>query len=208
MSKPKTPGSGRPRNTQASRARASAGGSRGWPFFVALAAVIGLGVALVVISAGGEDEVAGGKDPIAGVVSFDVASAQHVEGTVAYAQTPPVGGDHSPPPVWQNCGYYSQPVAPEAAVHSLEHGAVWITYQPDLPADQVEVLRDLAGSYVLVSPWADGLPAPVVASAWGNQLTLDSASDPRLEAFVDAFRQGSQTPELGAPCRGGVGQPE
>ncbi len=202
MSKPKPTGRGGSKGKQASRARASAGGSRGWPFFVALGAVVALGIALVVISAGGGEEAVAPP----GVVTVEVAEAEHVNGTVEYAQTPPVGGDHSP--VWQNCGFYSEPIDPGMGVHSMEHGAVWITYQPNLPADQVDVLRGLAGSYVLVTPWADGLPAPVVASAWGSQLALDSASDPALEAFVEVFRQGDQTPEPGAPCSGGVGQPE
>ena len=54
----------------------------------------------------------------------------------------------------------------ENAVHSLEHGAVWITYQPDLPQEQIEKLSDLAqrNRFVLVSPYPD-LPAAVVASA-------------------------------------------
>jgi Protein of unknown function (DUF3105) len=125
---------------------------------------------------------------------------------VDYAQTPPVGGEHNP--VWQNCGFYDEPVANENAVHSLEHGAVWITYSPDLPQDQVDVLRDLAHSqtYVLVSPYPD-LPSNVVASAWGKQLSLQSADDPDLERFVRAYRQGPQTPEPGAVCTGGIGQP-
>ncbi len=202
MPEPKATGKGRPRRTQASRARASAQGSRRWPFFLALGAVVALGVTLVVLSAGGKDEAV----PPPEVATFEVGSANHVTGTVDYAQTPPVGGDHNA--TWQNCGYYSQPVLPELGVHSMEHGAVWITYRPDLPAAQVEALRDLAGSYVLVSPWTEGLPAPVVASAWGRQLRLDSASDPALGAFVESFRQGPQTPEPGAPCRGGRGQPE
>ena len=204
MSKPKPAAGGRPKSKQAARARASAGagGSRGWPFFVALGAVVALGVALVVISAGGGEEAVAPP----GVMTVEVASADHVQGRVDYEQTPPVGGDHNA--VWQNCGYYSQPIVPEMGVHSMEHGAVWITYQPSLAEDQVEVLRGLAGSHVLVSPWTDGLPAPVVASAWGSQLPLDSASDPALEAFIEVFRQGDQTPEPGAPCSGGAGQPE
>ena len=142
-----------------------------------------------------------------GVESFSNLSRNHVEGTVSYPQNPPVGGDHSP--VWQNCGFYSSPVQNEHAVHSMEHGAVWITYQPDLPSDQVEVLRNLAHeyTYVLVSPYPD-LPTPVVASAWGKQLKLDSANDPRLEQFVSAFREGPQTPEPGSPCTGGTGEPD
>ena len=123
-----------------------------------------------------------------------------------YPQTPPVGGDHDP--VWQNCGYYGAPIRSENGVHSMEHGAVWITYRPALPADQVEDLRDLAGSqtYLLVTPF-EGLPSLVVASAWGKQLRLDSAGDERLDQFVRHFRLGADAPERGAACSGGVGTP-
>jgi hypothetical protein len=147
------------------------------------------------------------RTPPEGVESFSDLSRNHVEGTVSYPQNPPVGGDHNP--LWQNCGFYSSPVQNEHAVHSMEHGAVWITYQPDLPSDQVEVLRNLAhdNTYILVSPYPD-LPTPVVASAWGKQLQLDSANDPRLEQFVSAFKEGPQTPEPGAPCTGGTGEPD
>jgi hypothetical protein len=74
-----------------------------------------------------------------------------------------------------------------------------------LPTEQVDELRGPANSktYVLISPYPD-LPTPVVASAWGKQLRLDSAEDPRLKQFVDTFRQGPQTPEPGAPCMGGT----
>jgi hypothetical protein len=125
---------------------------------------------------------------------------------VDYPQSPPVGGAHNP--IWQNCGFYSKPVRNEYAVHSMEHGAVWITYSPDLPKDQVEKIKSLTQkSYVLASPYP-GLPAPVVASAWGKQLKLNSANDPRLEQFVIDYSQGPQNPEPGAPCSGGVGSPE
>jgi hypothetical protein len=141
-----------------------------------------------------------------GVKTYDVGPAgQHTSGDVDYAQSPPVGGKHNP--VWQNCGYYDKPVRNESAVHSLEHGAVWITYSPDLPQDQVDELRDIAESqsYVLVSPYPD-LPSntPVVASAWGKQVGLSGADDPDLKSFIQAYRQGPQTPEPGAVCTGGT----
>jgi hypothetical protein len=141
-----------------------------------------------------------------GVVTYAVATTSHVDGTVTYEQTPPVGGDHSPR--WQNCGYYSSAIASENAVHSMEHGAVWITYQPDLNPDQVNRIRQLAAmqDYVVASPFRDQ-GSPIVASAWGKQLRVDSTDDPRLEQFIRAFRQGPQTPEPGAPCSGGVGIP-
>ncbi len=144
--------------------------------------------------------------PPEGVKSFEVGpGGMHTEGEVDYAQSPPVGGEHNP--IWQNCGFYDEPVGNEYAVHSLEHGAVWITYGPDLPQGEVERLRDLAQSedYVLVSLYPD-LDSPVVASAWGKQLSLKSAEDPDLERFIRAYVQGSQTPERGAPCSGGIGR--
>jgi len=107
------------------------------------------------------------KIALSGVQTFKVASRNHVTTPVKYAQTPPVGGDHNP--TWLNCGIYDQPVPNENAVHDLEHGAVWITYRPDLPADQVAELQKLARSqtYITLSPY-DGLSTPVVASAWGG----------------------------------------
>jgi hypothetical protein len=140
------------------------------------------------------------------VKTYDVGPAgRHTEGDVDYEQSPPVGGPHNP--VWQNCGFYDQPVRDENAVHSLEHGAVWITYSPSLPQNQVDELRDIAESqsYILVSPYPD-LPdnTPVVASAWGKQVGLDGADDPDLESFIRAYRQGPQTPEPGALCDGGT----
>jgi hypothetical protein len=139
---------------------------------------------------------------------FTVTDRGHTQDPVTYPQTPPVGGNHFP--VWVNCGYYPQAVQPEMAVHSMEHGAAWITYRPSLPADQVALLKALAKTpYVLVTPWKDNtLPAPVVASAWGLQLKADSAGDPAIRAFVQMYANGPQTPEKGAPCIGGAGTPQ
>jgi Protein of unknown function (DUF3105) len=143
---------------------------------------------------------------IPGVVTYANLARTHVPGHVTYPQNPPVGGPHNP--VWLNCGIYDQPVPNENAVHSLEHGAVWITYRPDLSPAAVTQLQNLARghSYVILSPYS-GLPAPVVASAWGVQLKVQSASDPRLGQFVTKYEQGSQAPEPGAACSGGSGTP-
>jgi hypothetical protein len=139
-----------------------------------------------------------------GAVKYEVPSRNHVEGTVAYAQSPPVGGDHAG--VWLNCAAYPDPVPTENAVHSMEHGAAWVTYQPELPAAEIQELESLAGDFVIVSPWP-GLQAPVVVSSWGNQIELDGVGDERLLDALRAFRLGPDTPELGAPCSGGVGTP-
>jgi hypothetical protein len=176
---------------------------------IIIAAIAGPLVVIIVVLAGVAIHQASsatlGQD-IAGLQTYTGLSRNHVTTDVTYKQVPPVGGDHDP--TWLNCGVYDSPVHNENAVHSMEHGAVWITYQPDLPADQVAKLAEAAKgqSYVVVSPY-EGLPAPVVASAWGYQVKLDSASDPRLEQFIRTFEQGPQTPEPGAACVGGTGTP-
>ncbi|MEE2045883.1 DUF3105 domain-containing protein, partial [Nocardiopsis tropica] len=91
---------------------------------------------------------------VSNVAEYEVPSYEHVETgqPVDYEQSPPVGGDHWS--AWQNCGVYPEPVTPEFAVHSLEHGAVWINYEPGLPEDQVEQLVGMysAGDYLVISP--------------------------------------------------------
>ena len=168
-------------------------------------ALVAVAIIAVVIYMINEDQQQEDSDQglLGGVQTIEVDSAAHVTEMVEYEQTPPVGGPHWG--VWQNCGYYPNPINSENAVHSMEHGAVWITYQPDLPAAQVDSLRERAESttYVLVSPFPD-LPAPVVASAWGVQLQLESTDDPALAAFIREYRDGPQALEPGAPCTGGT----
>ena len=140
-----------------------------------------------------------------GVVTFDGLSRDHTTDDVDYPQTPPVGGDHDA--AWLDCNgvVYSEQVRDENAVHSMEHGAVWVTYDPALAQDQVdELVSKVEGEpYSLMSPYP-GQPSPIMATAWGVQLSVDAADDPALDDFLTTYRQGEQTPEPGAPCDGGV----
>jgi len=160
-------------------------------------------VAYIVTSGGGKKEAA---QAITGVQTFTGLTANHVTGQVPYEQTPPVGGNHAA--VLLNCAVYSQPVPNENAVHSLEHGAVWITYDPAIvTGNQLETLRkDIPQTYAILSPHA-GLPSPVVASAWGAQLNVSKVSDPRIKQFIAKYRQSPKAPEPGAPCSGGIDGP-
>ncbi len=197
-------------------------GALGWiigcsagALLLAVAAVV---VVVVVLNTGGgsgeagsgtrPEAAQGAEEPgdIPGVRTFEVPSYNHVEGTVDYPQHPPVGGDHNS--AWLNCGIYTEQILAENAVHSLEHGAVWITHDPGLDAGQVAALHALysPGDYIIISPAPD-LPAPVVLSAWGKQLTVDDAEDGRVVDFLREYVQGPQTPEPGAACSGGVGAP-
>lgn len=131
-------------------------------------------------------------------------SANHVTTRIAYpgeATQAPDAGNHNPTP--QTCAVYGAPVVPEHAVHSLEHGAVWITYRPNLPADQVDVLKALVegNSYRMLSPYP-GQTSPVALQAWGRRLDVPSATDPRVARFADTYTNGPQTREQGAACAG------
>jgi hypothetical protein len=149
---------------------------------------------------------------VAGVTTFDDLTAVHVaDGTAVdyeadYGMNPPAGGNHWQ--YWLNCGVYTEPQQNENAVHALEHGAVWITYDPELvSAEDIETMRaDLPDTYMLISPYP-GLQAPVVASAWGNQVELEGIDDPRLGDFVTKFWRSADVPEPTAVCSGAIDGP-
>ena len=119
---------------------------------------------------------------------------------------PPVFGEHFR--VWQNCGIYDQPIELGNALHSLEHGAVWLTYSQDLSREQIADLKSLVRGhdYVLMSPYPSQSD-PVVLTAWGIQLVIDSLPDARIAQFIAYYEQGPQNPEPGAPCSGALGSP-
>ncbi|WP_432835748.1 DUF3105 domain-containing protein [Dactylosporangium sp. CA-092794] len=128
---------------------------------------------------------------------------EHVWGPQKYPLSPPVAGNHNAN--WQRClgDVYPQAIANEHALHSLEHGAVWITYNPSLPADQVEKLakRVRGNDYMLMSPYP-GLDKPISLQAWGFQLKVDNADDKRIDQFIKALRQNASL-EPGTPCSNG-----
>ena len=59
---------------------------------------------------------------------------------------------------------------------------------------------------VLASPY-EGLPSPVITTAWGEQLRQKDASDPDLERFIAARQQRSRILDPKGACTGGVGEP-
>lgn len=176
---------------------------------VAAVAVLALIVTFVVLGNKPAEEPSAAD--LTGVQTWDVPGAVHVDPqTVDYkaefGMDPPAGGPHWAG--WLNCGVYTQPQQNERAVHALEHGAVWVTYDPDkVKGDDLATLRDrLPDTYIVLSPYP-GLPAPVVASAWGAQLKLTGVDDERLDAFVQKYWQSPDAPEPGAACTGGVDGP-
>jgi hypothetical protein len=134
----------------------------------------------------------------------DELARGHKPGKQTYKTSPPVYGDHNVR--WQNCegNVYDKPIANEHAVHSLEHGAVWITYKPGLAKADIDKLASKVQGkqYLMLSPY-EGLDKPISLQAWGLQLKVDKASDERIDKFIANFRQ-SATVEDGATCSNGL----
>jgi hypothetical protein len=171
--------------------------------------VVAVIVGAVVLTAGGGDDSGGDEvaKPKAGdirgekVWDADDLGRTHTEDDVDYPQSPPVGGDHSR--VWADCNgtVYDEELEEENAVHSLEHGAVWVTYNDRASDKDVQELSDRVSStqFSLMSPYQDQ-KSPITLTAWGHQLGVEKASDPRVDEFFRTFVQGKQTPEVGATC--------
>lgn len=190
-------------NQPKSRPGAAGGPASPWPkriLVAGVAAIVALLIAVVALSSAPLRGVPEGTETVV------VGPPQHVEGNIHDDGEVPAGGAHDA--AWLNCGVYDTPVRSENAVHSLEHGAVWITYRPDVGDDVVQRLRAFhsGDNKVIVSP-VPGLEAPIIATAWANQLEVDDADDSRLEQFVNEFEGSLDAPEPGAACTGGVGVP-
>ena len=147
---------------------------------------------------------------IGGLVNYrdenpDMLTRDHQAGQLPYEVLPPVGGNHNG--AWQNCqgNVYAEPIASEHAVHSLEHGAVWITYRPDLAADQVETLAGkVRGTEKLFMSPFEGLDKPISLQAWGYQLKVDEAGDSRIDEFITALKVNASIEGPTALCSGGI----
>jgi hypothetical protein len=183
--------------------------SSSWVWWAVIGGVVALGLVAIVVARSSKPAPAPPPD---GVQTFEETARDHTDQKVAYERRPPTGGPHAG--IWLNCGIYDQPVPDENAVHSLEHGAVWVTYKPDLPGDQVQKLRGMARDhyngaqrYVVLSPYPS-LTDTVSVQAWAHQLRTQDVNDPRIGQFISHFQaRRGVTPEPGGACTGGVGNP-
>jgi len=124
-----------------------------------------------------------------------------------YEISPPAGGNHLSQ--WQTCtgSVYDAPILDGNAVHSLEHGAVWLTYDAALvDGEGVSTLASkIEGrDYTLMSPYQD-LGVAVSIQAWGVQYQTKDINDPKIDEFLDFYIQNADnTAEANATCTGGV----
>lgn len=175
---------------------------------VALLLVAGTVTTVLILNAApqsSEREVISG-DYVDRLELYPDLDATHTETRVTYDQSPPVGGPHNP--AWLNCGVYDEEQQNENVVHTLEHGAVWITYDPAVTTDaEIDALVELApDTYSVVSPY-EGLGDAMVISAWGAQLTFSDVDDPAVTDFLTEFWRSPSSPEPNAPCTGAIDGP-
>ena len=179
-------------------------------FAVGCAVLAALLIGIIVFAAmnqglGDKSSLKYAEHQISGLQVTHGQGRNHVEGAVPYpnqGNTPPDGGNHNGNP--QTCQVYTAAVANEHAVHSLEHGAVWVTYNPKTAATaDVAALKKLVDGNPdrLLSPYPD-LKSPISLQAWGERIFVDKASDSRVARFLDLFTKGPQTQELTATCVG------
>jgi len=171
---------------------------------VVLFAVAVLAYAILKVHAANANKASSPSD-IAGLKTFDYAAGQqHVTTPVQYKESPPVGGPHDP--YWADCTgtVYPVDIRHENAVHGLEHGAIWITYDPQrVSQGDIATLAKLVQNQNgrMMSPYA-GLDSPISIQSWDHQLKVTSATDPRLKEFADFFSLNpSYYPEVGASCQ-------
>lgn len=171
---------------------------------VALVSV--LAYAVLNVGSAAPDQLGSADEAVPGLEVAPAAPGQaHEPGSLKYDRSPSWGGAHNS--IWTTCTgqVYSEQVPEENATHSMEHGAVWVTYRPDLPTEQVKALEGLVEGvdYRIVSPFP-GQDDPISIQAWGRQLVVEDAADERLASFAEEFTNGPQTPERGATCASGT----
>ncbi|RMF80132.1 MAG: DUF3105 domain-containing protein [Chloroflexi bacterium] len=139
-------------------------------------------------------------------VRYPNAGGQHIDPDTAdslpanaYNSNPPTSGPHFPIPA--RCRVYDadSSLPDQAYIHSMEHGAVWISYRDLDDQDTIEKLEDIGRRFsngVIVSYRPEN-DAKIAVAAWQNLLELDEFDEAQIMNFIALFRNNG--PER-VPC--------
>jgi hypothetical protein len=159
--------------------------------------VLGAGAFWFIFVRGAAPDEIGGHT----IEHFSTAGAnQHTDGTVDYSMTPPVSGEHAGSPA--PCGIHATQIQNELMVHTLEHGAIGLLYDPTLDLEQIRTLEGIAGSFddhTFSAPY-EGMETPISVVAWAQNMRLDSVDEAAINEFIDTFRTGGDAPEPQNEC--------
>lgn len=128
------------------------------------------------------------------VQEFPIEGREHISRAtpVTYNTNPPTSGDHFAEA--ESWGVYGKEIEDKAAVHSLEHGGIWISYK-DVDEETVKALNELGRENpqsVVVSPRA-GNDTPIAVVSWGRMMKLDKLDKTLIQKYIDTYK--NQGPE-------------
>ena len=142
------------------------------------------------------------------VLDFSTAgSGQHTGAEVQYETVPPVSGEHRSNAA--PCGVHGQQFEDELMVHTLEHGAVGLAYDPTLDPEDIKALEEIVGEYdshVFSVPY-EGMETSISLLAWGHMIRLDELDEEVVTGFIEEFRRGGDAPEANQACPNDQDQP-
>ncbi|MBI4033432.1 DUF3105 domain-containing protein [Candidatus Saccharibacteria bacterium] len=174
-------------------------------FFYGILGVLAIGVvAVIVVSNSSNDSNGGANAQLLGTEHADLGRDHVADGTrVNYNSNPPTSGSHYASPI--SAGFYEDEVPDGNLVHNLEHGYVWVSYRPDLPADQIQKLKGLLSSPFSNAEFTptkavvtkrEANSSPISLASWRYTLDLSSYDEAKI---IDFYKQHiGKAPEGGA----------
>lgn len=138
---------------------------------------------------------------LASVETFPDMGTDHIGFGVSppeYNADPPTSGPHLDTPA--PCGIYRQPVPDGSTLHSMEHGAVVVHYDPSIESARRAQIEDIARSIageLIVAPRPD-MEDELVLTAWTKRLAMDTIDENVIRSFAAQF--ANRSPEGAASC--------
>lgn len=128
------------------------------------------------------------------VEEFEIEGRDHISpGTkVNYKTNPPTSGGHLA--TTKKWGVYNKKIEDKMALHSLEHGGIWISYK-NMDDESIKILEEIGKSNsqsVIVSPRENNDNNLVVAS-WGKMMRLETVDKTLIQKYINTYK--NQSPE-------------
>jgi hypothetical protein len=127
---------------------------------------------------------------------------KHVEQSAAPAYgegDPSTSGDHGSPVPQQS---YTTELPDYNTIHNLEHGYIYITYQPDIPQEEIDKLTNLffkpysnvqfSPTKVIMAPRAADT-SPIVFSSWRRSMSFETFNEQQMIEYY--LSNVSKSPE-------------
>ncbi len=153
--------------------------------------LIGIGIVSVVLLIGGYFLATRQEDRLSKPLLGDAVSVSeyHVPvGTkIKYNSNPPAGGNHYGEST-VHAGFYDKPIDDGYIVHSLEHGAAILWYDPKLLNssqfnDLKAIFSQQSGKAIMMP--RSSMDVPVALSSWGRVLKLKTIDKKQISAFFE-----------------------